>query len=1115
MSVDESAVPTPVTLHHGLGDLKHEASGTLEFDAIPDERRLASKLPLAPTGRHVATGKPAEGTGRRLTIFGLIGAGIFVMGLAMQAVLTGKWHMAADASYVTQGTISIELSFLLNRWLTWRDRNVRFWPAFGRYNVQKAVTSVLNLAAYAALVGLGMNYLLANIVLVGVFSAINYVAGDVLVFTRLRGAHRPSSATRTTRTGLPDVAEREFAGSGAATTGTVTTDWLPAVSVVIPCKESQRTIRATVEAILAQDYPNLSEVICVGDVGDATWRALDNIYDSRLVIVEHEPQPGKREPNAKRDEGVLKSAGEVVALADSDIVMDRGWLSRAVALLDSQGRKGLVAGGMRSAHDSFWGTFVDTNQLAAKTPRLPRPYRVTATNFGKSGFKPPITANALFVRELYDQTPLDVEWSYGYEDYEWFWRVVRDGHMVLFSEELTGAHHHRRSFRALAREYRLSAEGCARFVRAYSDCPLARKRLMQAIGLPLALLVVLVAIGIGLAHHVWVPTLAVAVVAWALVTCREVVRARTPSALLYPFIAIPLGALYTFELARGLVMSPPGRASVRSWESARQHYLPETYMPETHLREAPVREAPVRKPQIPGGYWREAPPRETDVREDPARDGRGRDPRRRIYWPLIAVLAVQTVFSLSLVWSNTAFADEANYLWQGRLEWAHWLHGAPLPTFNDSGVPLIYPPIGALANAVGGLAGARILSMCFMLLSTVLLYLIGRELFGRRGAVLGVALWAVSEPVLRLAFATYDPLSCLLVIASVWLAVEAGRRKWCGELVALSALSLALGSAATFSFAIYVPAVLAISFFIWNELLGLRLAIWCTSWLASVTVFMFVGILTFTHGWVDFIGSTITRSGNSTSLGYAVSQVVSSGWSWDGLILGVAAAGVVIAFTRERLAHRRFLVLALTVSGMLVVAYQAYIGSSWAMDKHVSAGSGFMALAAGYAVSNFRFSWRPATTWFVSAALLAYPAITGLWYARSTFHSWPTTTAVVDYIRAEQSTGPDLVVGAQQGTFWAVQYYLPHLNVTDSPSVTAIDAGSYRLVVMSLDGTLGSQTIGSALLRLAAGSNPGDLQLAQDIQYSGEYRIADTIPYTSTFDGPGVFVIFKTRSGTT
>ena len=77
--------------------------------------------------------------------------------------------------------------------------------------------------------------------------------------------------------------------------------------------------------------------------------------------------------------------------------------------------------------------------------------------------------------------------------------------------------------------------------------------------------------------------------------------------------------------------------------------------------------------------------------------------------PLVAILTIQAVLSARLLGSNTAFGDEALYLDAGRLEWAHWLHGQAIPAFQTwfSSSRAIYPPIGALANGLGGLAGAK------------------------------------------------------------------------------------------------------------------------------------------------------------------------------------------------------------------------------------------------------------------------------------------------------------------------------------------------------------------------------------------------------------------------
>src|SRR6202044_4292460 len=108
-------------------------------------------------------------------------------------------------------------------------------------------------------------------------------------------------------------------------------------------------------------------------------------------------------------------------------------------------------------------------------------------------------------------------------------------------------------------------------------------------------------------------------------------------------------------------------------------------------------------------------------------------PRVPRSWLLLAILAVQTLLSLRLIRADTAFQDEAEYLWAGHLEWAHLLHGTPLPQFPAyfSGAPVIYPPLGALADSIGGLTAARVFSLVFMLGATITLWFVFDRLYGR------------------------------------------------------------------------------------------------------------------------------------------------------------------------------------------------------------------------------------------------------------------------------------------------------------------------------------------------------------------------------------------------
>lgn len=123
----------------------------------------------------------------------MVGAFVFVFGLALQYVLVRWCGIGHTVSYVIQGVLSVQTSFLLNHYWTWRDRNAPFLRAFWRFNVQKAVAQVLNLGLYVLMVRLGMEYLVANVVTTIVFTFINYFFGDNWVFTnplRLEGAAR-------------------------------------------------------------------------------------------------------------------------------------------------------------------------------------------------------------------------------------------------------------------------------------------------------------------------------------------------------------------------------------------------------------------------------------------------------------------------------------------------------------------------------------------------------------------------------------------------------------------------------------------------------------------------------------------------------------------------------------------------------------------------------------------------------------------------------------------------------------------------------------------------------------------------------------------------------------
>ncbi len=278
---------------------------------------------------------------------------------------------------------------------------------------------------------------------------------------------------------------------------------------------------------------------------------------------------------------------------------------------------------------------------------------------------------------------------------------------------------------------------------------------------------------------------------------------------------------------------------------------------------------------LPSVTWRDYPAAGPLREPQPAQRNRA---VRLLLHPLSAVCLLQTALSLSLVWSNTAFADEAQYLTSGRYEWAHWLHGSDVPpylTSTLSGSPVLYPPLGALADSAGGLAGARILSLLFMLGTTILLYQIAARLWDSAAALIAAALWALSEPVIRLAFATFDPLSVLLTALSAWLAVQASYRRRPLVFVIATAAALATADATAYSGTIIDPVIVAFAFLVWLPVFRLRLALLYTGLLVGVLAVIFILLMTASGSWTGLMTTVINRGG---SLDQGIRPVLNDSW---------------------------------------------------------------------------------------------------------------------------------------------------------------------------------------------------------------------------------------------
>jgi len=300
--------------------------------------------------------------------------------------------------------------------------------------------------------------------------------------------------------------------------------------------------------------------------------------------------------------------------------------------------------------------------------------------------------------------------------------------------------------------------------------------------------------------------------------------------------------------------------------------------------------------------------------------------RRRAPWAglaLLAILLVQVALAVRPGMNGTPFEDEGLYIYMGHRMIDHLLHGAFLSEYPGayfSGAPGFYPVLAAMGDHVGGLQGARTVSLLFALGATVCVTGLGRQFYGRLAGLLGAAAFVLCGSVIYQSdFATFDSTTLFLVAAAAWLTVYSVRHDrflWAPAVAVL----LVLAFYAKYAGAVYVPIVAALAVMAAarkDRLLVLRRTVFML--VSAVALGFFIYAL-----WGLSLGKGIAVTTtsrdvlNPASAGSLVHQVV----LWVGPWLALAAAGALL--TRRTWAISAVLL----VGAVIAPVQQVRIGES-------------------------------------------------------------------------------------------------------------------------------------------------------------------------------------------
>jgi glycosyltransferase involved in cell wall biosynthesis len=141
------------------------------------------------------------------------------------------------------------------------------------------------------------------------------------------------------------------------------------VSVVIPCRDAERTVGDAVASALGQSEPP-AEVVVVDDAstdasGEAARRA-----GARVIR-----NAARRNAGGARNVGLEATSGELVAFLDADAVAPPDWLARSRAVLDARPDVVGVGGSVANGRPGLWGEldyFLNHSEWIGGTPGAKR-----------------------------------------------------------------------------------------------------------------------------------------------------------------------------------------------------------------------------------------------------------------------------------------------------------------------------------------------------------------------------------------------------------------------------------------------------------------------------------------------------------------------------------------------------------------------------------------------------------------------------------------------------------------------------------------------------------------------------------------------------------------------
>ncbi len=224
----------------------------------------------------------------------------------------------------------------------------------------------------------------------------------------------------------------------------------PSVSVIIPCRNEEKTIHLVLDAIHAQTYPRELQQVVIADgfSEDRTREQIESFKTSHPdldVMVVNNP---KRIIPAGLNAAILASSGDLIVRMDAHSIPNPDYVALCVDALERNVAQNV--GGVWDIQPGSNSWIASSIAAAAGNPLAvgDASYRFT----DKAAYVDTVPYGS-YKRELFNQIGLFDETLLANEDYELNTRIIQSGGKIWLDPKIRCVYFARSSLRALSKQY--------------------------------------------------------------------------------------------------------------------------------------------------------------------------------------------------------------------------------------------------------------------------------------------------------------------------------------------------------------------------------------------------------------------------------------------------------------------------------------------------------------------------------------------------------------------------------------------------------------------------------------------------------------------------------------